>query len=406
MENKAIATLQEPSNLSTLMKVAKWYNPEMPDQALEARVMQEVGYFEYACLLNDNLATCNPGSILMMLRWVIQNDLSIDPQAGLVYLKTRNVKQSDGSFIKTLDFSESSEGALSIAYSTGTIIDHLRPKVHYSSEEHPKVIAIDFTFQVGTERWETVSYGLGDFNKWRTASHTDNARGANDADLKKLNKANKNYTSYNGGIDPEFASSKAITHGLSKRGTNRIAPKRALGAAAIPVQHIAPTAIPSFRPAIDGPAHPIAAPVNKEVLMAEMVAKSDAEATIAAPAPIALTLEQEQAKAEAEFHQPDSYTWTPEAEATPAAQSAIPLDFAPDPIHAALEACSTMAELGNLFTANKDKVLASDVLKSSFKAREIAINENRISTEKAGLTSAPAETPALAPVPKITANDL
>ena len=35
------------------------------------------------------------------------------------------------------------------------------------------------------------------------------------------NYANPNYTSWKGGIDPEFARAKAVRHGLKKLGTNQ-----------------------------------------------------------------------------------------------------------------------------------------------------------------------------------------
>ena len=460
MENKAIATLQEPSNLATLMKVAKWYNPSMSDGDLEARVIQEVGYFEYACMLNDNLATCDPRSIMMMVRWVIQNNLSIDTQAGLVYLKTRNVKQSDGSFIKVLEYEPSPEGVLSMAYSTGEIIDHQRPVIHYSGEEKPRVVGVDFSFQLSTGRWETVSYAEGHFRKWRLASHENNARGSSDGDMVKMNKANKSYTSFNGGIDPEFCTGKAIKHGLDKRGTNRIAPKRALGAAApLPAltdqasrvtykletpqlnqqSNISPEYAALANPALGEPYAPSFLPapesyataptVDAEVDYKEMVRRCILDVSAISNMDELNSLLEEGDMEEMYADSPEfkaavdtaaarlSIPTTNEAQhlaeemadqppATPAAQSAIPLDFAPDPIHGFLSACSTMADLGNLFTAHKDKVLASDTLKAEFKKREQEINENRIAAEKAQSQPTHATTSTPAATLKITANDL
>ncbi len=73
---------------------------------------------------------------------------------------------------------------------------------------------------VPSPRWEEVDMDQSDFDRLRKFSHIKNARGKNDADIKKLNYANPLYTSFNGGIDPEFARSKVVSTALKKRGTN------------------------------------------------------------------------------------------------------------------------------------------------------------------------------------------
>lgn len=476
MENKAIATLQEPSNFETLVKLAKWCNPEMEEYALKARVIQEVGYFEYACMLNDNLSTCNPRSVMMMLRWVIQNKLSVDTQAGLVYLKTRNVKQSDGSFIKVLEYEPSPEGVLSMSYSTGEIIDHQRPVIHYDGLEKPKVVSVDFSFQLHNGRWETVSYSEGHFRKWRLASHENNARGSSDGDMVKMNKANKSYTSFNGGIDPEFCTGKAIKHGLDKRGTNRIAPKRVT----MPMQETAPVSDRQYEALLSGPhtkniiqtnmpaqtfipapdhymtvqnnegkpnvlvpmPTPSSPNVDDDADYKEMVRRcilnvngiatmgelnslldeGDMQEMYADSPEFKLAVDEAMSKLTPSTFSPNvtinaGFEPTPAAPTTieaqhleeemadqpPATQSAIPLDFTPDPIYTCLMNCNSASDLTTLFSANKDKVLASDALKQAFKKREQEINEARIAAQSA---PAPAPAPQPASSPKITANDL
>ena len=71
-----------------------------------------------------------------------------------------------------------------------------------------------------TGRWEVRTFDESDFIRWQIASHKENGRNKEDASLEKLNYANPNYTSWKGGIDPEFARAKAIRHGLKKLGTN------------------------------------------------------------------------------------------------------------------------------------------------------------------------------------------
>jgi hypothetical protein len=201
---------------STLQLVLMSANRGMLENEAKQRIQQELINFQEHCMYNESLLKCDLQSLKFGIRKVISANLSLDKAKGHVYLLPTSVKDSKDNWKQMLEVKWTSEGLLTMHYNAGSIIDHKRPIVTY--DQANKVIGVKFEFQVPTKRWETVEYNTAHFAKWRKASHVKNGRNKKDADLNKLNYANDNYTSFNGGIDPEFASSKAISHGLGKRG--------------------------------------------------------------------------------------------------------------------------------------------------------------------------------------------
>lgn len=186
-------------------------------------VLQELEYIRMASLTNPAIMECMPATIVMAVKAVIKQNLSLDPYAGLVYIKTRNVKikdQSTGQDVwkKALEIMPTCNGILSVAYQCGKIIDHKIPTV--KKDDNGKVTHVVFEFQVASGRWEVREFDESDFYRWQRASHKENGRNKQDANMEALNYSNENYTSWKGGIDPEFARAKAIRHALKKLGTN------------------------------------------------------------------------------------------------------------------------------------------------------------------------------------------
>lgn len=184
-------------------------------------VTQEIEYLRQCAMTTPAIFECIPQTVLWAMKSVIKSNLSFDPSQGLVYVKTRNVSievAGKKTWQKALEVTPSANGILSIAYQCGKIIDHKNPVV--KKDANGKVIEVEFEFQVASGRWELRTFDESDFMRWRTASHKENGRNKEDANIEKLNYSNPNYTSWKGGIDPEFARAKAIRHGLKKLGTN------------------------------------------------------------------------------------------------------------------------------------------------------------------------------------------
>ncbi len=190
-----------------------------PEKA-EAIVRQEVEFIKESAVANPSIMKCAPQTVLFVVKRAIKNNLTLDPQAGLMYLKTRNMNVSadpnQPQWVTVLEAQETCNGILSKCRMTGRIIDHKLPQVEFN--EAGKCIGVTFEFQLPNGRWESVKFTEYDFERWGNASHKERSRGKQDANTKDYR--NALYTSWRGGIDPEMAKAKAIRHGLKKLGTN------------------------------------------------------------------------------------------------------------------------------------------------------------------------------------------
>lgn len=177
--------------------------------------IKEISNFEALLSTNPALKACNPKSVVHAVKQCINDGLTLSQSAGLVYLLPTKVKVGQNGnqdvYDWALSYDPTANGRLSIAYQSGSILDHKRPTYTFD-EATGKLKTVTFEYLVpsyGQPRWEVCVFDQRYFEKWMAASANKN-KGS----------ANKNYTSYKGGIDPEFAATKAIRHGLGKRGTN------------------------------------------------------------------------------------------------------------------------------------------------------------------------------------------
>lgn len=186
---------------------------------VETLAMQELDYLKYHMIQKPEIKDCFPESVVLAVKTVLRQNLSMDPYAGLVYIKTRNMKvKGPNGFettVKALEIQPSCNGLLSIAVQCGSVQDFKRPEV--TKDSSGKIIGVSVELQHPTGRWETFKFDEDDFLRWRIASHNERQGAAEDLNYSK---ASAHYTKWKGGIDPEFARAKAIRHGLKKLGTN------------------------------------------------------------------------------------------------------------------------------------------------------------------------------------------
>jgi hypothetical protein len=169
---------------------------------------------------------CIPETIKAAIKTVLKENLTLDPYAGLVYVKTRNTKIGNEWF-KSLEIQPSANGIISINRQCGRVLDIERPEV--IKDASGKVIGVKLRYLVPSfsedgkrcYKWRQAEFDESDILRWQKASHKDNCRNKSDANDTTLNYANPNYTSWKGGPDPEFIRAKAIRHGLKKLGTNQ-----------------------------------------------------------------------------------------------------------------------------------------------------------------------------------------
>jgi RecT family len=190
------------------------------DVDVDTIAFQELEYMRHYAVSNPKILECLPSTIVMAVKFVLKQNLTLDPYAGLIYVKTRGVKVGD-SWKTALEILPSANGLVSIARQCGRILDIKRPEV--TKDEKGKVISVSLEVLIPSTpspRWEKMTFDEDDFYRWQRASHKENGRNKQDASSETFNYANENYTNWKGGIDPEFARAKAIRHGLKKLGTN------------------------------------------------------------------------------------------------------------------------------------------------------------------------------------------
>lgn len=193
---------------------------------VETLALQELEYLQMIGTTKPEIYECMPQSIIAAVKTILKQNLTLDPYAGLVYVKTRNIKVAD-QWQKVLEIQPSANGIISINRQCGRIMDIERPET--LKDDKGKVIGVKVKYLVPSfneegkrcYKWRIIEFDESDFLRWRRASHKENGRNKADANPESLNYANPNYTSWKGGIDPEFARAKAIRHGLKKLGTNQ-----------------------------------------------------------------------------------------------------------------------------------------------------------------------------------------
>ena len=224
---------QQPQQLS----LTKILEPEIPTlvailslsneaKDLQTVVLQELTYLEQHALVKPEIANIAKGNpqqqqtIVLAIKSAMRKNLTLDPNAGLVYVKTRKL-QLGNQWVETLEIQETANGLLSFNRQMGRILDFTRPKV--TKNDKGRVTGVSMRLLLPSPlgpRWEDYDYDESDFKRWATYSHKERSRNKADANLNTLNYANHLYKSWEGGIDPEFARAKCIRHSLKKLGTN------------------------------------------------------------------------------------------------------------------------------------------------------------------------------------------
>lgn len=212
--DKIVALFTQEQN--TIQAVLGLHAPAGAD--LKALAIQELDFLQMHMAVKPFIADCEAITVIQAVKYTLKNNLSLDPNAGLVYLMPSSAKVGD-VWKKILEIKPTAEGRISIAKQAGTLIYNKRPQVEKDANGKVVRAFVEMLFPCGnTSIWETIEIDESDFKRFRTASHTKNSKGKQDAST--VDYSNKLYTSFNGGIDPEFARSKVVSVALKKRGTN------------------------------------------------------------------------------------------------------------------------------------------------------------------------------------------
>jgi hypothetical protein len=189
--------------------------------------LQELQFLEQIAMTLPAVHECEPLSVVMAVKSAMKWNLTLDPQAGLIYVKTRSVKINN-QWRKVLDISRSANGLISFNRQIGRILDYTNPAVVKSAQG--KVIGGSMEIlkpSYPQPRWEKYEYDESDIRRWMAYSHKENARnwkpesGKPEPNATTLNHANALYTSFNGGIDPEFMRAKICRRSMGRLGGNQ-----------------------------------------------------------------------------------------------------------------------------------------------------------------------------------------
>jgi len=196
----------------TLQKIAGIVTGRDPKD-VEALVSSELGFLEQRVKLDKALQGCTEESLIDCVKQSIRTNLSLNKQAGLVYLFPQPINtgtKDSPKWVTIATFEPSPDGRLSIARQSGRILDAKRPVV--TKDDNGRVIGgyVDLLKPSYPQpRWESIDFDESDIDRWKGYSA-------------KKNKgyANALYASWKGGIDPEFMRAKMLKHALGKMGVN------------------------------------------------------------------------------------------------------------------------------------------------------------------------------------------
>lgn len=232
-EQKTDAIIALKSEVTQLQAIIGLFNKD----EVAVKAMQEIAYLEAHAIRMPAIRECEPISVLLAVKSVLKQNLTLDPHANLVYIKTRNINtgtQAQPVWKKALEIEPTVNGRISFTRMCGRILDIKRPEVEFDSQTgQVKAVSVELLVpSIPQPRWERYDFNDGDIYRWRRASHVENRRSYDNANEQKRagkpvpddevhNYANPNYSNFKGGIDPEFARAKAAKHALKKLGTNQ-----------------------------------------------------------------------------------------------------------------------------------------------------------------------------------------
>ena len=215
----------QKNELVGLMRLAI---PNMSVEQATIAAMQELSHLDYISIFKPEILECHPQTIAHAVRNSVKNGLSLDPDAGMVYITTRNNKVG-GGVIKSLEVQPSVNGMIYQQKLAGNIAD-IESSVEYDDVGYVVSVTITLIKIVGSDRKrETFKFTNNDFKQWEFYSHRQNAYGKSTANQNTLDCANANYSNYypdkpnkphnyldKGGINPGFAITKCIRHAIRR----------------------------------------------------------------------------------------------------------------------------------------------------------------------------------------------
>jgi len=204
----------------SLQKIAGHVQGRTPEE-LEAFVLNEISYLKERVELAPALQECREDSLLMCIRHALRDNVSLDANAGLVYIYPQKVKVANGQYVSVAHYELSPNGRISLARQTGNILDFERPQLIKEGEKvvggFMKILKPSYP----EPRWETYDYNQSDIDRWAKFSSKKNKKWDNAQRKFVEGSPNALYSSGpGGGIDEGFMKAKIVKHTLKQLGIN------------------------------------------------------------------------------------------------------------------------------------------------------------------------------------------
>ena len=184
-------------HLPGLSRIIQITVPGIDQDTARELALSELENLYVLSIEKPEILECIPETIIAAIKQTMIKGLSLDPGLKLIYVKTRYLNGK-----KKLEIQETVNGLIWLAQQCGALRSFKKPVVTYDESGRVDVV----TFERNNE---TLTFGKGFYERLRKYSEKQNK-----------GKANALYTSFNGWIDPEFAKTKAIRHGLKNIGIN------------------------------------------------------------------------------------------------------------------------------------------------------------------------------------------
>lgn len=204
----------------SLQKIAGHVQGRLPEE-VEAFVMNEIQYLQERVQMAPALEECSTESMLMCIRHALRDNVSLDGNAGLVYIYPQKIKVAKNEYKTVAHYELSPNGRISLARQTGNILDFERPQLIKEGEKvvggFMKILKPSYP----EPRWETYDYNQSDIDRWAKFSSKKNKKWDNAQRKFVEGSPNALYSSGpGGGIDEGFMKAKIVKHTLKQLGIN------------------------------------------------------------------------------------------------------------------------------------------------------------------------------------------
>ncbi len=114
----------------------------------ERLVIKEIGNLQMIMSIKPELLSCDPMSVMLVVKQCISDNLTLAPNSALVYLFPGKVcigtVNNQKQYKEVLNYDPTANGRLSIARQAGRILDNKRPAFTYDDSGAVDTVTVEF----------------------------------------------------------------------------------------------------------------------------------------------------------------------------------------------------------------------------------------------------------------------